>query len=124
MNKFKVGDKVKVKDVELCKAKCIKYSAITDETQIVEAYYSRDDWDSVRFENGDGYFWPVEALELVEGVEVKEEKKYTIQEIFQAIDEWGDIYAPWSKLEIIKVKLERKDNTEYQEYLRLKSKFE
>ena len=93
MNKFKVGDKVKVKDVELCKAKCINASAITDKTQIVRAYYSSDDWDSVIFENEDGYFWPVEALELVKSA-VEEENKYTIEEIFRAIDAWSVERAP------------------------------
>ena len=67
----------------------------------------------------------VEEEEMQEDTQVEKVSKYTVEEVFQAIDEASDFCgAPWSEIEGIKEHLVHTKDPEYKEYLRLKSKFE
>ena len=59
--------------------------------------------------------------------EVKEEPRYTVDEVFDAIFEVTkhlEIEIPWDYIDDVKEHLSRKDDPQYQEYLRLKAIYE
>lgn len=66
----------------------------------------------------------VQEEEMQEDTQVEKVSKYTVEEVFQAIDEASDFFTPWSEIEKIKEHLVHTKDPEYKEYLRLKSKFE
>ena len=121
MSKFKVGDKVILANPEEAR----RWFADPPDFPSVGTISGAGDEDFVLIEEDKAnWCWPDSALELVESEEVVEEKKYSIEEIFRAIDAWSVEHAPWDELENIKQELQKADDPEYQEYLRLKSKFE
>ena len=67
----------------------------------------------------------VEEEEMQEDTQVEKVSKYTVEEVFQAIDDASDFCdTPWREIEEIKERLAHTKDPEYKEYLRLKSKFE
>ena len=67
----------------------------------------------------------VQEEEMQEDTQVEKVSKYTVEEVFQAIDEASAFCGPpWSEIDEIKEQLVHKKDPEYKEYLRLKSKFE
>ena len=59
--------------------------------------------------------------------EVKEEPRYTVEEVFDALFEVTkhiDIEVPWDYIDDVKEHLSRKNDPQYQEYLRLKAIYE
>ena len=59
--------------------------------------------------------------------EVKEEPRYTVEEVFDALFEVTkhiDIEVPWDYIDHVKEHLSRKNDPQYQEYLRLKAIYE
>ena len=68
----------------------------------------------------------VQEEEMQEDTEVEKVSKYTVEEVFQAIDETSNFCnPPWSEIDEVKWHLLRcTADPEYKEYLRLKSKFE
>ena len=59
--------------------------------------------------------------------EVKEDSLYTVDEVFDAIFEVTkniDIEVPWDYIDDVKEHLSRKNDKQYQEYLRLKAIYE
>ena len=59
--------------------------------------------------------------------EVKEEPRYTVDEVFDAIFEVTkhiEIEVPWDYIDDVKEHLSRKNDPEYKEYLRLKAIYE
>ena len=59
--------------------------------------------------------------------EVKEEPRYTVDEVFDAIFEETkhiDIEVPWDYIDDVKEHLSRKNDPQYMEYLRLKAIYE
>ena len=59
--------------------------------------------------------------------EVKEDSLYTVDEVFDAISEvtkYLEIEIPWDYIDDVKEHLSRKDDPQYQEYLRLKAIYE
>ena len=63
---------------------------------------------------------------MQEDTQVEKVNKYTVEEVFQAIDEASEFCnTPWREIDEIKWHLLRcTKDPEYKEYLRLKSKFE
>lgn len=67
----------------------------------------------------------VQEEEMQEDTQVEKVSKYTVEEVFQAIEEASAFCGPpWSEIEGIKEHLVHTKDPEYKEYLRLKSKFE
>lgn len=63
----------------------------------------------------------------VNGIELKEGPLYTVDEVFDAIFEVTkhiDIEVPWDYIDDVKEHLSRKNDKQYQEYLRLKAIYE
>lgn len=72
--------------------------------------------------NGDGYCFPPEALELVESQEGKtQEQTFTLAEIQKA---WENLEWQESSFDMLKSQLLHFKDPEYEDYLRLKEKFE
>ena len=121
--KFKVGDKVKIlrKDDTFVwnpdMARDIGYTFLLGEES-----------ETRRFCNGwfiNGYLWSEDALELVsssqdESLTEAQEPLYTIEEVFNAIQELTSNGEPLD-LDAVKIHLSRKSDLKYLEYLRLKA---
>ena len=121
--KFKVGDKVKIlrKDGAFGwnpdMARDIGYKFLLGEES-----------ETRRFCGGwyiNGYLWSEDALELVsplqdESLTEAQEPLYTVEEVFNAIQELTSTGAP-SDLDAVKIHLSRKSDLQYLEYLRLKA---
>ena len=132
MSKFKVGDKVIFTKVdELNKSYDIRHFSVGKEYTVV----TRDDrlWpDYVEVIGNEGDIASalksqiklVQEEEMQEDTQVEKVSKYTVEEVFQAIDYISDCFIPWSAIDEIKDHLVHKKDPEYKEYLRLKSKFE
>ena len=75
-----------------------------------------------------GYLWSEDALELVspsqdESVIEAQEPLYTVEEVFNAIQELTSMVEPFDLSAVI-VHLSRKSDLQYLEYLRLKAIYE
>ncbi len=121
--KFKVGDKVKIlrKDDtfgwDQDMARDIGYTFLLGEESGVDKGWLIN-----------GYYWSEDALELIsssqdESVIEVQEPLYTVEEVFNAIQELTSTGAP-SDLDAVKIHLSRKSDLQYLEYLRLKAIYE
>ena len=121
--KFKVGDKVKIlrKDDtfgwDQDMARDIGYTFLLGEES--EASRLCDGWYI------NGYLWSEDALELVslsqeESLTEAQEPLYTVEEVFNAIQELTSTGAPLD-LDAVKIHLSRKSDLQYLKYLRLKA---
>ena len=134
MSKFKVGDKVIFMKVdEPNKIYDNMHFTVGKEYTVVPSEYGYwPDCIEVIGNKGRIAYARKDQVKLVQEEEMQEEtqvekvSKYTVEEVFQAIDETSDFFnPPWSEIDEIKVHLLRcKEDPEYKEYLRLKSKFE
>ena len=129
MSKFKVGDKVIFMEVDESNESYDnkhfsvgkEYTVLSRLTPFIEVIGNKGcratAWmDQVKL---------VQEEEMQEDAQVEKVSKYTVEEVFQAIDEASSYYnAPWSEIEEIKEHLVHTKDPEYKEYLRLKSKFE
>lgn len=125
--KFKVGDKVKILRKDDTFGWSSSMQKCVGKTYVLEhAYPNPKDvtgWDI------DGWIWSEDALELVsplqEGGSLTEaqEPLYTIEEVFDAIQELTSTGAPLD-LDAVKIHLSRKSDLQYLEYLRLKAIYE
>jgi hypothetical protein len=133
MSEFKVGDKVIFMEVdESNESYDNRHFSVGKEYTIV----TRDDrlWPNyieVIGNEGRIALARKDQVKLVQEEEMQEEdqvekvSKYTVEEVFQSIDDISDCFTPWSEIDEIKWRLLRcKEDPEYKEYLRLKSKFE
>ena len=134
MSKFKVGDKVIFMEVdESNESYDNRHFSVGKEYTIV----TRDDrlWPNyieVIGNEGRIALARKDQVKLVQEEEMQEEtqvekvSKYTVEEVFQAIDETSNFCnPPWSEIDEVKWHLLRcTADPEYKEYLRLKSKFE
>ena len=145
-NKFtpKPGDKIICNNGE-------EFICCTLETLISKGFgiYFKSESDSVIFGMTEGYsewmYWQNEGYPNdfewnIRGVipqspevpadkkeEVKEDSRYTVDEVFDAIFEVTkhiDIEVPWDYIDDVKEHLSRKNDKQYQEYLRLKAIYE
>ena len=131
MSEFKVGDKVIFTKVdELNKGYDDMHFTVGKEYTIINKY---DCAGFIVVIGNEGFL--AEALksqvklvqeeEMQEEAQVEKVSKYTVEEVFQAIDETSNFFTPpWSEIEEIKKHLVLTKDPEYEEYLRLKSKFE
>mgnify|MGYP003603545473 CR=1 FL=1 len=130
MSKFKVGDKVIFMEVdESYESYDNKHFSVGKEYTVLsrltpfievignEGYRVTARMDQVKL---------VQEEEMQEETQVEKVSKYTVEEVFQAIDEASAFCdPPWREIDEIKWRLLRcKEDPEYKEYLRLKSKFE
>ena len=133
MSKFKVGDKVIFMKVE-------EHNKIYDNmhftvgkeyTIITKEDKDWPDFIEVMGDKGQVATALKSQVKLAQEEEMQEEaqvekvSKYTVEEVFQAIDEASAFCdPPWREIEEIKERLVLTADPEYKEYLRLKSKFE
>ena len=129
MSEFKVGDKVIFMKVEKChESYDIKHFSVGKEYTVVNCWPNHievvGDEGSIAYARKDQVKL-IQEEEMQEDTQVEKVSKYTVEEVFQAIDEASAFCAaPWSKIEEIKELLVLTKDPEYKEYLRLKSKFE
>jgi hypothetical protein len=120
--KFKVGDKVKIlrKDDtfgwDQDMARDIGCTFLLDEPCGDAGWYIN------------GYIWSEDNLEIVSAAQKElitevQEPLYTIEEVFNAIQELTSTGAPLD-LDAIKIHLSRKSDLQYLEYIRLKAIYE
>ena len=121
--KFKVGDKVKI----LRKDGTFGWNPDMA-NDIGYTFLLGEESETRRFCNGwfiNGYLWSEDALELVslsqeESLTEAQEPLYTVEEVFNAIQELTSTGAP-SDLDAVEIHLSRKSDLQYLEYLRLKA---
>ena len=133
MSKFKVGDKVIFMKVEehnkiydnMHFTVGKEYTIITKE----DKYWP--DFIEVMGDEGQVAFALKSQVKLAQEEEMQEDtqvekvSKYTVEEVFQAIDDASEFCnTPWREIDEIKEHLAHTKDPEYKEYLRLKSKFE
>ena len=134
MSKFKVGDKVIFTKVEE-RNKIYDNAHFTVGKEYTIAVKEDKYWPNyveVIGNEGDIAFALKSQIKLVQEEEMQEDtqvekvSKYTVEEVFQAIDEASEFCnTPWREIDEIKWHLLRcTKDPEYKEYLRLKSKFE
>ena len=131
MSEFKVGDKVIFTKVdELNKGYDDMHFTVGKEYTIINKY---DCAGFIVVIGNEGLLAQVredqvklvQEEEMQEDTQVEKVSKYTVEEVFQAIDETSNFFTPpWSEIEEIKKHLVLTKDPEYEEYLRLKSKFE
>ncbi len=129
MSKFKVGDKVIFMKVGKTNGSYdIKHFSVGKEYTVVNCWPNLID---VIGNEGYTVFVRKDQVKLVQEEEMQEEaqvekvSKYTVEEVFQAIYDTSNFCTPpWSEIEEIKKHLVLTKDPEYEEYLRLKSKFE
>ena len=133
MREFKVGDKVIFMKVEECNKiyDNMHFTVGKEYTIAVEEDKYCPDYVEVIGNEGDIASALKSQIKLVQEEEMQEEtqvekvSKYTVEEVFQAIDEASAFCdPPWREIEEIKERLALTEDPEYKEYLRLKSKFE
>ena len=134
MSKFKVGDKVIFTKVdELNKGYDNMHFTVGKEYTIITK--EDKDWPDFIEVMGDkgqvatalkSQVKLAQEEEMQEETQVEKVSKYTVEEVFQAIDETSNFCnPPWSEIDEVKWHLLRcTADPEYKEYLRLKSKFE
>lgn len=95
--------------------------------------YSEEDggwqgWGYNGYAGGDGEYNIQEVIPKQKEEDVtednKEEPKYTVEDVFEAIEGATALAAPYSYTKEVKEYLSRKTNVQYQEYLRLKAIYE
>lgn len=127
VNLFKIGDKVCLVHPELAEEKYAEPSFFPGEGTVREVSEEDADWPWIRID-GSSVFWPTSALDLVKEeakVEAKEDKveKYTVAEVFEALNEVGQMDIIYMAGEI-EAFLKKKQDPEWEEFQRLKKKFE
>ena len=129
MSEFKAGDKVIFVEVkESYESYDIRHFSVGKEYTVVNCWAN---FIEVIGNEGCVASCRMDQVKLVQEEEMQEEtqvekvSKYTVEEVFQAIDETSDFFnPPWREIEEIKERLAHTKDPEYKEYLRLKSKFE
>lgn len=130
MSKFKVGDKVIFMKVEEHnKLYDNMHFTVGKEYTVVDRYGP----NHIKVVGNKGHIVQArkdqvklaQEEEMQEDTQVEKVCKYTVEEVFQAIYDTSNFCTPpWSEIEEIKKHLVLTKDPEYEEYLRLKSKFE